>query len=261
MTRQQKQHTQKQNSPKGKDVLLYGHHPVMMALANKRRQILEIYMVAGALEKGQIPEKIPVRQVNREFLESLVGKDAIHQGIVARCRPLEPVSIDELLRRVNKQENAVIMILDQVTDPHNIGAVMRSAVAFDAAAVIIPEAGAPEETGVLAKSGSGALELVPLIRVPNLVRVMEKLKECGFWCIGMDGYAKQCIGDQKLPAKSVFIMGSEGSGMRRLTQENCDYTMKLPINPAIESLNVSNAAVLTLYEFRRQHPVKIEKGE
>ena len=142
--------------------------------------------------------------------------------------------------------------MDQVTDPHNIGAILRSAAAFDAMAVVIPDAGAPEESAVLAKSACGALEIVPLIRVTNLARSMQQLKDAGFWCLGLDGYAKEYISDKKLPARTAFILGSEGDGMRRLTAENCDYTIKLPMSDKMESLNVSNAAAVALYEFYRQ---------
>lgn len=245
--------TQKQAT---KDVLIYGRHPVTLALQNKARKITELYYTKGAIEALKIPPTIPTRLVQKEYLDTLVGKEAVHQGLVARCEPLPTYTLEQLIKATKTDKSSVVLILDQVTDPHNIGAILRSAVAFDAAAVIIPEAGAPNETGTLAKSASGALELIPLIRVPNLSRAMEKLKENDFWCIGMDGYATNCIGDMKLPLKSAFVMGSEGSGMRRLTQESCDYTTKLPINPAIESLNVSNAAALTLYEFRRQHPAQ-----
>jgi len=127
---------------------------------------------------------------------------------------------------------------------------MRSAVAFTASAVIIPEAGAPAESGTLAKSASGATELIPVIRVANLARAMETLKKADFWCVGLDGYAKDCITDRKLPKKCVLILGAE-DGMRRLTLENCDMVVKLPMNSAIESLNVSNAAAVAMYEWNR----------
>ena len=239
-----------------KDILIYGRHPIELALQNKRRRILEIYATREGGSALKIPSGIPVKYVDKKGLDSLVGRDALHQGVVAKCAPLVQPSIEELLKSVEKAESTVIMILDQITDPHNIGAILRSSVAFDAAAVIVPEAGVPEETGTLAKSASGALELIPFIRVPNLSRLMGKLKQDGFWCIGLDGYAQQSITTIKLPKKCAFVMGSEGSGMRRLTKEICDYNAKLPMNPAIESLNVSNAAALTLYEFRRQHPCR-----
>ncbi len=237
-----------------KDILLYGRHPVSLALQNPKRHIREILATKGATDGLHIPASVPVRVVGREQLDALVGRDAVHQGLVARCAPSAPVTLKEILKQLGETKPGVVMLLDQVTDPHNIGAILRSAVAFDALCVIIPEAGAPDETGVLAKSASGALELIPLIRVANLARAMDQLKEAGFWCIGMDGHAEAAIGDQKLPSRSAFVMGSEGDGMRRLTAELCDFVTKLPMNPVIESLNVSNAAAITLYEYRRQYP-------
>ena len=237
-----------------KEVLLYGKHPIEMALKNKRRKILELYGTREALSELKLQNNLQAKCVDRTYLENLVGRDSLHQGLVAKCLPLPQPDIASFLKNIDQQSHCVIMILDQVTDPHNIGAILRSAVAFDASAVIIPEAGAPDETGTLAKSASGALELIPFIRVSNLARLIEKLKEHDFWCIGLDGYASQSITQTKLPGKCAFIMGSEGSGMRRLTQEKCDYCVKLPMNPDIESLNVSNAAALTLYEFRHQFP-------
>ena len=131
-------------------------------------------------------------------MDALVGKEAVHQGIVARCQPLPQYDIADILDEV-VDDKALFVILDQVTDPHNIGAVLRSAAAFNAKAVIVPQNGAPDETGVLAKSASGALELIPLIKVKNLTRAMDELKENGFWCIGLDGYAKQSVYQTKLP--------------------------------------------------------------
>ncbi|MDY6407585.1 MAG: 23S rRNA (guanosine(2251)-2'-O)-methyltransferase RlmB [Pseudomonadota bacterium] len=243
-------HTQKNN----KDIYLFGRHPIELALKNKRRQILELYHTSDALSGIRIPMGTKTRCVDRSFLDTLVGKDALHQGLVARVVPLSQPTLDEMLKAVASKETALVIILDQITDPHNIGAILRSAAAFDVDAVIVPETGTPAETGTLAKSASGALELIPMIRVSNLIRAMEKLKKADFWCIGLDGYASDSITGTKLPKRCAFVMGSEGDGMRRLTQENCDYSVRLPMNPVIESLNVSNAAALTLYEFRRQYP-------
>jgi len=242
------------NKPASKDLFLYGKHPIELALSNPKRHIRELYYLKEAIQGLKVSPTIKTKCVDKAFLDSLVGRDVLHQGLVARVDPLPATLLPDLLKQVKNQEKAVIVLLDQVTDPHNVGAILRSSIAFDALAVVMPEAGAPDETGVLAKSASGALELIPLIRVTNLTRAMEKLKEEGFWCIGLDGYADQSITGVKLPSKCAFVMGSEGSGMRRLTRENCDYCVKLPMNPAIESLNVSNAAALTLYEYRRQYP-------
>ena len=229
---------------------LYGHHVVVAALQNPNREKILLKMT----KESVLPEKIVGRTnaqiVSRQEIDSLSGQNAVHQGLALQVKPLPPKTLDEILENIPNK--AVILILDQVTDPHNIGAILRSAAAFDASAVIIPDACAPEESAVLAKSACGALEIVPLVRVTNLVRTMQQLKNAGFWCLGLDGYAKEYISDKKLPARTAFILGSEGDGMRRLTAENCDYTIKLPISDRMESLNVSNAAAVALYEFYRQ---------
>ena len=198
----------------------------------------------------EIVANTPTQIVSKQELDSLAGAGAVHQGLALQVKPLQSESLDEVIDKA--PDRAVILILDQVTDPHNIGAILRSAAAFDAIGVVIPDAGAPEESTTLAKSACGALETIPLIRVTNLVRAMQQLKDAGFWCLGLDGYAKEYIGDKKLPQRTAFVLGSEGDGMRRLTAEKCDYTIKLPISDKMESLNVSNAAAVALYEFYRQ---------
>lgn len=223
---------------------------VDLAIKNPRRKILEIYATRENAAEMNLTKNVNVRIVDRKFLDSLVGQNAVHQGIVAKCEPLSPVDFKAFVQSVKDKETALVVILDQVTDPHNIGAIMRSAVAFNASAVIMPEAGAPSESGTLAKSGSGATELIPLIRVSNLVHTMDALKKAEFWCVGLDGYAKDYISDRKLPKKCVLVLGAE-DGMRRLTMENCDMVVKLPMNAAIESLNVSNAAAVAMYEWNR----------
>ncbi len=233
---------------KQKDIWIYGDHPVETVLKNKKRMIKEIRV---AKDVAGLPTNIPIRRVSRGELDALLGREALHQGIAVRCAPLPLFSLDELIETTQNQDTSVVLLLDQVTDPHNIGALMRSAVAFGADAVIAPDAGAPEETGVLAKSASGALDLIPLIRVSNLVRAMEQLKKANYWCVGMDGYAKHSITEQKLPKKCALVMGSEGDGMRRLTAEKCDYLTKLPMSGRMESLNVSNAGAIALYEWFR----------
>ena len=144
-------------------------------------------------------------------------------------------------------------MLDQITDPHNVGAILRSAAAFDVGAVIATDRNAPTESGVMAKAASGALEVVPLITVTNLVQAIEKIKKAGYWIAGMDGNAKQTIAEAKLDRKTALVLGAEGSGLRRLTAEHCDYLVKLPMSGRIESLNVSNAAAVALYELYRRN--------
>ncbi|MBQ6853821.1 MAG: 23S rRNA (guanosine(2251)-2'-O)-methyltransferase RlmB [Alphaproteobacteria bacterium] len=244
------------NKNNSQSVLLYGRHPVTLALTNPKRKIKELYLVKNALDIKILPPNIPIHWSTKEQLDTLVGKDAVHQGVVAQCQLLNSYSIEDLINDTISLKNTLVVLLDQVTDPHNIGAILRSAAAFHASAVIVPEAGSPQETGVLAKSASGALELIPYIRVTNLSRTMDVLKKNGFWCIGLDGYAQHTIYETKLPAKCAIIMGSEGTGLRRLTAENCDDTVKLPMDTRVESLNVSNACAVTLYEWNRQHLAK-----
>ena len=229
---------------------LYGHHAVVEALKNPNREKILLKMTKESVLSDKVIGNINHQITSRQEIDSLVGQNAVHQGLALQVKPLAQKTLDDVLEKI--PQKAVILILDQVTDPHNIGAILRSAAAFDAVAVVIPDACAPEENAVLAKSACGALEIVPLVRVTNLVRAMQQLKDAGFWCLGLDGYAKEFISDKKLPARTAFILGSEGDGMRRLTAENCDYTIKLPMSDKMESLNVSNAAAVALYEFYRQ---------
>lgn len=232
----------------GQNLWLYGYHPVVAALKAKKRRFLRLLATKDTLtemEKENIVCPISVEIVARSQLDALLPKGAVHQGIAAFVSALPSISLSEL----DLSSEGVVIVLDQVTDPHNVGAILRSAAAFDALAVITAEKNAPEATASLAKSASGALEFVPLIYVSNLIRSLEYLKENGFWCVGLDGHAENIIGKTQLPEKCVLILGSEGYGMRRLTSEACDLTVKLPISEKMESLNVSNASAIALYEY------------
>ena len=145
-----------------------------------------------------------------------------------------------------------VLFLDQVTDPQNIGAIIRSCVAFDTLALIMQDKNSPAESGAMAKASAGMIEHLPLCHVTNLSRAIQQLKTAGFWTVGMDGYAKNTIDKIEKSGKTAIIMGSEGKGMRRLVEEACDITVKLPISPKVESLNVSTAAAIALYEINKK---------
>jgi len=178
---------------------------------------------------------------------------AVHQGIAVLAAPLEPVPLDDICDLVNRQplssdSRARIIVLDQVTDPHNIGAIVRTAAAFEASAVVVQDRHTPPVTGVLAKAASGGLEHCPIVRVTNLARALETLKRAGVWCIGLDSAAAQSVRDAKVAGPIALVLGAEGEGLRRLTRDNCDALARIPHSGPLASLNVSNAAAIALYE-------------
>jgi len=190
------------------------------------------------------------RSVKRSEVDAVVGENAVHQGIAVLTRPLEH-DLADVLERISG-DDACVVVLDQVVDPHNVGAILRSAAAFGAAAVIAPDRNAPEETGVMAKSASGALERVPYVKTQNLVRALELIKEFRFWLVGLDAEGSAELADIKLGGRIALVMGAEDEGLRRLVRETCDHIARLPMPGKMESLNVSNAAAVALYEKARQ---------
>ncbi|MGH7029482.1 MAG: 23S rRNA (guanosine(2251)-2'-O)-methyltransferase RlmB, partial [Stellaceae bacterium] len=177
---------------------------------------------------------------------------AVHQGLALEVEPLVEPDIEDLLRRAETAAGRNILVaLDQVADPHNVGAVLRSAAAFGAGAVLIPAHSAPPVGGALAKSASGALERVPLIRVVNLARALDRLKQGQFWVCGLEETAAQPLSALDLGRRVAIVLGSEGRGMRRLVRERCDYLARLPTLAAQPTLNVSNAVAVALYELVR----------
>jgi 23S rRNA (guanosine2251-2'-O)-methyltransferase len=235
---------------------LYGRHAVEAALANPARRcqrfvaLRETATEAATLLRAARarPPRGGVEVVERRALEQLLPNGAVHQGLALAAELLDSGDLDTILVTEPTPGIAqVVVVLDQVTDPHNVGAVLRSAAAFGALAVIVPEHGAPSVTGALAKAASGALEQVPLLRVANLARALDKLKQAGFWTLGLDEHAKQTIAELDLPERIVVVLGAEGPGLRRLTREHCDFLARLPTRSTMASLNVSNAAAVTLY--------------
>jgi 23S rRNA (guanosine2251-2'-O)-methyltransferase len=176
----------------------------------------------------------------------MVPHDAPHQGIVAEVDPLPDIWLGDLLE-AGARDQRPLVILDQVTDPHNVGAVLRSAAAFDALGLVTQDRHSPPESGALARAASGALELVPWVRVVNLARALDEIAEAGFWRIGLSGHASQTLTQAMGKARVALVLGSEGEGMRPNTEAHCDDLAKLPISHRVESLNISNAAAIALY--------------
>ena len=227
-------------------VRLWGRHAVEAALMNPARQHRKLWATREGIASldGELPADFPVEYADVADLARLVARDAPHQGLVLECQALEELLLAEVL---DADPARPLVVLDQVTDPHNLGAILRSAAAFDACAVVTQDRHAPPESGVVAKSASGALELVPWVRVVNLARALEEAAEAGYWRIGLDGEAEAALADA-LPAGPVaLVLGAEGEGLRDNVAGHCDALARLPIGDRMESLNVSNAAAIALY--------------
>jgi 23S rRNA (guanosine2251-2'-O)-methyltransferase len=238
------------DSPKG-TLWLYGYHAVAAALANPNRRLRRLLLTeeaeAGLSKQLPPPWAVSPERADRARLDTLLGRDIVHQGVALLADPLAPPSLQSVL-----EKPGVIIVLDQVTDPRNVGAIMRSAAAFGAAAVITQDRNAPEETGGLAKAASGALEKMPLLRAVNIARTIIALKAANVWCIGLDAAGKALSGPAFADRRVALVLGAEGEGLRRLTRETCDEIAGLTIKGAIESLNVSAAASVALYELSRR---------
>ena len=232
-------------------LILYGKHAVMSALENPNRKIKKLLCTVenATYVKSKYPN-LNVVTVDKKEIDKLIP-DATHQGYALFCNPLDNLSIEELCEMASNKSKCNVLILDQVTDPQNIGAIIRSCAAFGTMALIVQDKNSPQESGAMAKAAAGTMELVPVVRVTNLARSIETLKKNGFWIVGMDGYAKNNVDKIDKDAKLAVIMGSEGSGMRRLVEESCDINVRLPINDRVESLNVSTAAAIILYELSK----------
>ncbi len=249
------------SDPDGGAYWLYGRHAVKAALSNPHRRFLRLLLADPASADGRELLALSARGPDAQPIEAepaghaaiaeLLPDGAVHQGVAARVLPLPPAHVEEICDRAADSGRATVLVLDQVTDPHNVGAILRSAAAFGAAAVVVTDRNAPPETGALAKAASGALELVPLIRVTNLVRALDLLKEAGFWCAGLAAEGSQTLAEARLSGRVALVLGSEGEGLRRLTRERCDLLVRLPTSGPIGHLNVSNAAAVALYELAR----------
>ena len=230
---------------------LYGLHAAAAALGNPARRLRRLVVTeeaeAALAARVKQPWAIAPERLDRGQIDRLLGRDAVHQGIGLLADPLPPPPLAAVLERPGP-----LLVLDQVTDPRNVGAILRSAAAFGAAGVVVQDRNAPEETGTLAKAASGALETVPLLRAVNLARTLVALKAAGIWTVGLDAGGGPLSGPALAQRRVALVLGAEGEGLRRLTRETCDEVAGLPMPGGFESLNVSAAAAVALYELSRR---------
>jgi 23S rRNA (guanosine2251-2'-O)-methyltransferase len=240
------------DAPRGA-LWLYGHHAVIAALANPGRRLRRLLLTPEAETTLSVklppPWALSHERVDRARLDQLLGRDAVHQGMALLADPLPAPTLAQALLRPGP-----VVVLDQVTDPRNVGAILRSAAAFGAALVITQDRNAPEETGALAKAASGALEIVPLLRAVNIARTLIALKAAGCWVIGLDAGGSPLSGPALAQRRVALVLGAEGDGLRRLTRDTCDEIVGLSMPGAMESLNVSAAGAVALYELGRRVP-------
>ena len=234
------------NKKQNSNIMLYGKHACFAALENPKRKIKRIYLTDRTAKELNLAPKHPTPKIIslKEF-DKILPQDAVHQGIALETEALPEYSLKDI------SESQIIVALDQITDPHNVGAIMRSSIAFGADAIIFTKDNAPSLSGALAKSASGVLEIIKCCKVTNLSRALEQLKKDGFWVAGLDGHTDTNIDKANLSGKTVLVLGSEGKGLRKITKSACDLLVRLPISNEIESLNVSNAAAIALYEISR----------
>ncbi|MBF0250358.1 MAG: 23S rRNA (guanosine(2251)-2'-O)-methyltransferase RlmB [Alphaproteobacteria bacterium] len=247
---------------------LYGVHACIAALANPERVVSRIVIASqsgadleppaveaanGAEYLGGHPRPA-IEFRDRRELDALLPREAVHQGICVEATPLPHPVLEDVIEAAEGLDSACVVVLDQATDPRNIGAVMRSAAAFGALGVVVQDKHAPDITGALAKAASGAVERLPYVKATNLARSLDQLKSAGFWCVGFDGHGDTYMTPDTLKGRNALVLGAEGAGLRRLTRETCDLLVKIPITDAVESLNLSNAAAIALFQFAQSNP-------
>lgn len=232
---------------------IYGQHAVQAALANPRRKPRRLLATAEAesalRERFNGPWRVTPERAERVRFATFLPEDAIHQGIALLAEPLEAVALEDAIAAAD----GPVLLLDQVTDPRNVGAVLRSAAAFGAACVVLQDRHAPPETGALARAASGTLDLVPVVREVNLSRSIATLQKAGFWVMGLAGDGQRTLAEATPRDRRVaLVLGAEDTGLRRLQRETCDELVRLPMAEGVESLNVAAAAAVALYEIIRR---------
>ena len=223
--------------------LIYGFHSVVAALRAPRRELIRLYATPAAAERlgAEIAARgLETRIMSPEEISARAPREAVHQGLLLEARPLAPIDVAEL------PANGLVLVLDQITDPHNVGAILRTAAAFAVDALVTTERHSPEFAGALAKSASGGLEHVPICSVPNLARALQEMGDMGYWRIGLDSEAQGVLTGETLTRPLALVLGAEDRGLRRLTRERCDRLARLDLPGAIRSLNVSNACAIAL---------------
>lgn len=219
------------------------------ALARHEAEIGKALAASG--RRPLAPETLPRAEIDR-----LLGEGTTHQGFALRAEPLPELAVEDICRRSADRPRARVVVLDQATDPRNVGAVMRAAAAFAAEAVVMQDRHAPPAGGALAKAASGALEKVALVQTVNLARALGLLKNAGFWCVGLDARAGATLGETDLTGKIALVLGAEGEGLRRLTRDSCDLLARIPMAEDWESLNLAAAAAVALYEAFQPRPLR-----
>ncbi len=228
----------------GNENLLYGLHSVIAGLNNPKRKFKSLYATQNTADKVESLAK--ERGINLEILtgrdlENICGQGTVHQGIVGKVYPLPALDIRDI------EPQGLVVVLDQLTDPHNVGAILRTAAAFNVQAIVTQDRNSPQGSAILAKTASGGMEHVPIIEVTNLARAMDQLKKINFTLIGLDSEADQAMADINIPLPLAIVLGAEGKGLRHKTRQNCDLMARLDMPGQIKSLNVSNAAAICLY--------------
>ena len=233
--------------------LIYGLHAVQAALANPRRKVGRALLTPRATETigEKLLARVQVETMDPESIGKLLPPGAVHQGAALEAAPLPPLDLGEVVDKAQGGRRKIVLVLDQISDPHNVGAILRTGAAFGVAAVVVQDRNAPPQSGALAKAASGALDIIPYVEVVNIARALDMLAERGFWRIALAGDGEQSIAEAVPPGDVALVLGSEGSGIRRLVREHCEAAAFIPIGREMESLNVSNAAAIALYELRR----------
>ena len=232
---------------------LYGLHAVQAALANPHRKLGRAALTPRAIETlgSELLARVRVETLEPGAIDKLLPAGAVHQGAALEAWPLKSRDLNDILAEPGTGGRRVVLVLDQLSDPHNVGAILRTAAAFGVTAVVVQDRHAPPQSGALAKAASGALDIIPYVEVVNIARALDQLAEQGFWRIALAGDGQSTLAEAVPTGDVALVLGSEGTGIRRLVREHCEASAFIPISKTMESLNVSNAAAIALYELRR----------